>query len=157
METIIRPLHREEYSVLAEFLYHAIFIPEGIEPPPFSIIQQPELQVYLEDFGKHDDHAFVAESAGRIVGAVWVRIMQDYGNIDAETPSFAVSLLPDYRGCGIGTALMRHMLRHLRKSGYRRASLAVQKENHAVRMYRALNFQTVRETEEEYIMVIDLV
>ena len=156
METVIRPLHRAEYPVLAEFLYHAIFIPEGIDPPPRSIIQAPELQVYLEHFGRPDDHAFAAESAGRIVGAVWVRIMQDYGNIDAETPSFAVSLLPEYRGRGIGTAMMACMLRHLRAAGYRRASLAVQKENYAVRMYRALGFRTVRETDEEYIMVIDL-
>lgn len=156
METIIRPLHRGEYPVLEVFLYHAIYIPEGAAPPPRSIIQLPELQVYLADFGKKDDHAFAAESGGLIVGAVWVRIMEDYGHIDAETPSFAVSLLPSCRGRGIGTAMMRHMLRHLQKAGYRSASLAVQKENYAVRMYRALGFRTVRETDEEFIMAIDL-
>ena len=68
----------------------------------------------------------------------------------------SVYTAPEYRGRGIGTAMMQCMLRHLRAAGYRRASLAVQKENYAVRMYRALGFRTVRETDEEYIMVIDL-
>ena len=30
----IRPLRDDEYSELDSFLYEAIFIPEGIEPPP---------------------------------------------------------------------------------------------------------------------------
>jgi hypothetical protein len=30
----IRPLAPQEAPVLKEFLYHAIFIPEGMEPPP---------------------------------------------------------------------------------------------------------------------------
>lgn len=156
MDTIIRPLLPARYTVLEEFLYHAIFVPEGIAPPPREITKLPELRVYLDDFGRKHDHAFAAEQYGQIVGAVWVRIMQDYGHIDDQTPSFAVSLLPEMRGKGLGTALMALMLRHLQALGYPRASLAVQKENYAVRMYRALGFRTIRETESEYIMVIDL-
>ena len=34
MNTIIRKIHPEEYSLLREFLYHAIYLPEGVEPPP---------------------------------------------------------------------------------------------------------------------------
>jgi len=34
----------------------------------------------------------VAEIKEKIVGAVWARIMDDYGHIDDETPSFAISL-----------------------------------------------------------------
>ena len=47
-------------------------------------------------------------------GAVWVRIMNDYGHIDDETPSFAISLLKEYRGNGIGTELMKRMLAELK-------------------------------------------
>ena len=156
MDTIIRMLYADETDILETFLYHAIFVPQGSAPPPRSITQLPELQVYTQNFGQKDDCAMVAERYGQIIGAVWVRIMHDYGYVDDETPSFAISLLPAYRGCGIGTALMMHMLRHLRAAGYRRASLAVQKENYAVRMYRALGFRTLRETNDEYIMVIAL-
>ena len=30
---IIRPLHPNEYHLLKEFLYEAIYIPEGVKPP----------------------------------------------------------------------------------------------------------------------------
>ena len=82
--------------------------------------------------------------------------MNDYGHIDDDTPSFAISLYKEYRGMGIGTALMDRMLRHLKKQGYKKASLAVQKANYAVRMYEKLGFKTVDENEEEFIMVCEL-
>lgn len=52
MNYTIRKIRESEYNVLADFLYEAIFIPEGIEAPPREIINQPELQVYMTDFGK---------------------------------------------------------------------------------------------------------
>lgn len=90
------------------------------------------------------------------MGAVWVRIMEDYGHVDNETPSFAISLYKEYRGRGIGTALMMKMLELLRESGYKKASLAVQKENYAVKMYKKVGFEVVGENAEEYIMVCNL-
>ena len=153
----IRRMQPAEYPLLNDFLYQAIFVPAGTAPPPYEIIFQPALQVYTKDFGASvHDRAFAAAADGKIVGAVWVRIMQDYGHIDNETPSFAVSLYPDYRGEGIGTALMRTMLRELRDCGYAQASLSVQKENYAAGMYRKLGFETVGENEEEYLMRYDL-
>lgn len=153
----IRFITEKEHSVLEDFLYEAIFIPEGVEPPPRSIIERPELQVYIKDFGRYpDDHCLVAEVEGKIVGAVWVRIMDDYGNVDDQTPSFAISLYSEYRGNGIGTRLMRRMLEHLRAKGYRQASLAVQKANYAVKMYQRVGFNIVDENDEEYIMICPL-
>lgn len=150
----IREISEKEYGLLEDFLYEAIFVPEGMPAPPRSIIAQPELQVYLTDFGKEkDDIGLAADVDGKIAGAVWVRIMNDYGHIDDTTPSFAISLYKEYRGAGIGTALMEEMLRILKQRGYRQASLAVQKANYAVRMYRKVGFQTIDENEEEYIMV----
>lgn len=112
------------------------------------------MQVYVADFGtKKGDICYVAEIDSKIVGAVWVRIMDDYGHIDDETPSFAISLYKEYRGCGIGTELMKRMLLELRKQGYKQASLAVQKANYAVKMYKNVGFKTIDENEEEYIMV----
>lgn len=153
----IRKLKETEYPLLADFLYEAIFIPQGVEPPPKSIIENDELQVYIRDFGKKPyDRCLAAEADGKIVGAVWVRIMNDYGHVDGDTPSFAISLYKDYRGHGIGTALMEKMLELLRESGYEKASLAVQKENYAVKMYKNVGFEIVGENTEEYIMVCRL-
>lgn len=156
MEYQIREIRQEEYVILDEFLYEAIFIPDGVEAPPKSIIKQPELQVYVSDFGKKDDCCLVAEVDGEIIGAVWTRIMNDYGHIDDSIPSFAISLYKDFRGQGIGTALMEEMLALLRERGYKKASLSVQKANDAYRLYLKVGFIVVDENEEEYIMVCDL-
>ena len=156
MDYRIREVRENEYYVLSEFLYEAIFIPVGMEKPPKAIIEQPELQVYIADFGKSDDWCLVAEVKEKIVGAVWVRVMDDYGHIDDETPSFAMSLYEEYRNMGIGTALMRDMLEFLKNKGYKQTSLSVQKENYAARMYQKVGFEVIDENEEEYIMVCRL-
>ena len=150
----IREILKHEYPLLSNFLYEAIFIPEGIEPPPKTIITSPELQVYIEHFGEStDDRGLVAEIDGNVIGAVWVRIMNDYGHIDDETPSLAISLYKEYRGFGIGTALMKEILALLKAHGYKRVSLSVQKANYAVNLYQKVGFEVVKENEEEYIMV----
>ena len=156
MDYKIREIRKNEYSILFDFLYEAIFITEGMDKPPKSIIEQPELQVYIKDFGKADDWCFVVEIKEKIVCAVWVRIMNDYGHIDDETPSFAMLLYEEYRNLGIGTALMGAMLQFLREKGYKQASLSVQKANYAVRMYQKVGFEVIDENEEEYIMVYRL-
>ncbi|MBO4494559.1 MAG: GNAT family N-acetyltransferase [Clostridiales bacterium] len=154
---VIRELRDNEKDLLRDFLYEAIFIPEGMEPPPRDIIERPELKLYYEDFGSGEaDFCFVAEDDGKVVGAVWTRIMEDYGHVDEKTPSFAISLIKEYRGKGIGTELMKKMLGHLKDQGYKKASLAVQKSNYAVRMYEKTGFKTVDENSEEYIMVCTL-
>ena len=93
MDYKIRPISAREVRLLQDFLYEAIFVPEGLSVPPKSIINQPELQVYITGFGtKKDDIGLAAEIDNKPVGAVWVRIMNDYGHIDNDTPSFAISL-----------------------------------------------------------------
>lgn len=153
MNYIIREIKKQEYILLTDFLYEAIFVPEGVEAPSRSIINKPELQVYISEFGdKKDDICFVAEIDFHIIGAVWVRDMNDYGHIDSGVPSFAISLYKEYRGYGIGTELMKKMLAELRIRGYKKASLAVQKKNYAVKMYKKLGFKIIDENDEEYIM-----
>ena len=153
----IREMRPEETDVLNDFLFLAIFIPEGVTPPSRDILEKPELKVYVDCFGLlYGDNCLVAEEDGKIVGACWTRIMDDYGHVDNNTPSFAISLYPEFRGRGIGTKLMEEMLKLLKEQGYQKASLAVQKANYAVSMYRKVGFETVDENEEEFIMVCDL-
>ena len=154
---IIRKLRDDETELLKNFLYEAIYIPEGIQPPERSIIERPELAVYYENFGNDPaDNCLVAEEEGKVVGAVWTRIMNDYGHVDDETPSFAVSLYKEYRGKGFGTKMMQRMLGLLKEQGYKKASLAVQKANYAVRMYEKVGFEIIDENDEEFIMVCKL-
>ena len=69
----IREIKKTEISLLDDFLYEAIFIPEGVTPPLKDIIEDEELQMYVKDFGKYkDDICFVAEVEGKVVGVVWL-------------------------------------------------------------------------------------
>lgn len=155
--TTFRDIRPEEIPVLDDFLYEAIFIPEGVPAPPWSIIENEDLQVYVRDFGKlPDDRCIVAEVDGKIVGAVWTRIMDDYGHIENQTPSLAISFYKEYRGRGIGTELLRRMLERLRAEGYKSVSLSVQKANYALRMYERAGFVTVEDKGEEALMVCKL-
>lgn len=160
MKIQIRPIEENEIVLLSDFLYEAIFQRDEENPIPRSIIERPEIQVFIQDFGKRDDHCLVAVVDGRIVGAVWARILvgevKGFGNIDDFTPEFAISLYKEYRGKGIGKRLMDAMLDLLRDKGYSQASLAVQKDNYAAKMYEKLGFCRVNENEEELIMVCKL-
>ena len=70
MDYIIREIEKSEIILLQDFLYEAIFVPEGSEKPERSIIELPELQIYIEDFGiREDDYGLVAEVEGEVAGA----------------------------------------------------------------------------------------
>ena len=124
----IREIQPNEYPLLDNFLYDAIFIPEGIAPPPIDIIQLPELQHYILNFGTQKD---------------------DF----EQTPSLSISVKKEYRKKGIGTTLMKQMLFYLQQKGYHQVSLSVQKANYACKMYLKLGFEIVKINQEDYIMV----
>ena len=146
-----------EYPLLDDFLYEAIFVPEGVEPPSKSIITAPELQVYVKDFGtSKDDFALVAEVENKIIGAVWMRIMNDYGHIDDKMPSLALSLYKKYQGQGIGSSLIKEMSSLLQVHSYKRVSFSVQKANYAAKLYPKMSFRIIKEIGDEWIMTYNL-
>ncbi|MBQ9358384.1 MAG: GNAT family N-acetyltransferase [Abditibacteriota bacterium] len=146
-----------ETGLLRELTRQAIFLPPGCAPPPESIVDREELRVYWSGFGSREtDLCTAAEAGGRIAGACWTRIMEDYGHLDDETPSLAIALFPEYRGMGIGTALLREHLALMKSQGFRGVSLSVQKQNYALKLYMANGFRPVRENGEELIMLCAL-
>ena len=152
---------QEDYPKLEDFLYHAIFVPEGEELPPYEIIFQPEIYVYVKDFGNESDSGVVAEINGQVIGAAWARIIPAYGNIDDKTPELAISVLPSFRSQGIGTALMESLFKLLQLKNYSRTSLSVQQDNPAVGFYKRLECVITQEKKdhaghEDYIMVKEL-
>lgn len=154
---VIRNIREDEYHLLEDFLYEAIFVPEGIKKPTKDIINSEELQVYIKNFGEDkNDNCLIAEINNKIVGACWTRIMNDYGHVDNSTPSLAISLYEEYRGRKIGSKLMTSMLQLLKEKGYKKVSLSVQKNNYAVHMYKNLGFKIIKENKEEYIMLCNL-
>ena len=148
----IRFMRPDEYPILEDFLYEAIFVPPDYEGTvPRSIIyDDPMCRAAFEGFGtRENDIALVATIDDKPIGACWVRTTNEYGHIDDETPSFSIALYKPYRGNGIGSALMQTMLEELRNRGFGRASLSVQKENPALRFYKRLGFEIIGEGADE--------
>lgn len=103
----------------------------------------------------------VAEQNNQVVGAAWTRIIPANGHINDETPELFISILPEFRGYGIGTKLMKKLLELLQAKGYSKTSLSVQKDNPAVRFYMRLGYRITEEKldhagNEDFIMIRDL-
>ena len=158
----VRVMRESDYECLPEFLYQAIFIPEGVEPPPRSIINESEIFVYIEGFGtQKGDLGVVAEQNGQVIGAAWTRIIPAYGHINDEIPELAISILPKFRGYGIGTKLLKNLFNILRKNNYKRTSLSVQQDNPALRLYQRLGYEIIDEKKDhaghkDYIMIKEM-
>lgn len=160
-EIRIREIRKQEIGLLEDMLYEAIYQPDKDNPISRSVLSIPEVYAYTKDFGEQkDDYCLVADLGGKIVGAVWVRILsgeiKGYGNIDDKTPEFAISLFKEYRGQGIGTLLMAKMIDYLQRKGYKQASLNVKKENYAVKLYKKIGFEIINEDNENYLMLLNI-
>lgn len=113
----IREIAPTEIPHLENFLYDAIFIPEGVKKPDKTIIKIPELDTYIKNFGKKTDHCLVAEAEGILIGAVWSRIFPEnekgFGFVDSETPELCMSVIEKFRKNGIGTRLFKSIIEKL--------------------------------------------
>ncbi|WP_243116963.1 GNAT family N-acetyltransferase [Natranaerovirga hydrolytica] len=119
-------MKQNEVGILKDMLYEAIFQTDEKNLLPRDVIEQPELSMYINNWGKPDDLCLVAEVDGKIVGAVWTGILageiKGFGNINHETPEFAISLYKEYRNQGIGTNLIKQMIHNLKTRGYKQSN-----------------------------------
>ena len=51
---------------------------------------------------------------------------------------------------------MQEMIYYLMNKKYSQASLSVQKENYAVKMYKEFGFKILTEKDEDYLMILSL-
>jgi ribosomal protein S18 acetylase RimI-like enzyme len=157
-EVTIRGIRPEDYPLLAEFLYLAVYQRDPLQPIPLGVIDEPGVRIYVDAFGERThDLGLVAEADGRVIGAAWARVLdgepRGYGYVDGATPELAISLLPDFRNRGIGTRLLRNLLGRLAAAGYTKTSLSVDRDNPATRLYARLGFATISEKDEDLLMV----
>ena len=139
----IRRITPDDQSFLWDILYYAIHVEPGAEPPPRTIVTQPELAHYVEAFGtRTGDVGFIAEEDGQPIGAAWVRLIHGYGFVDAETPELTIALLPSFQGRGLGTQLLESLFEAI-KPDFEHVSLSVTWTNLARRLYERLGFETL--------------
>lgn len=147
MNCYIHPLTSREQPFLWEMLYQALHVPAGQPAFPRKIVNQPELARYAQGWGGPEDRGFWAYESvtARPVGAVWLRLLtgqyRGYGYVNDETPELSMAVLPPYRGQGIGTQLLGHLLAS--EAGRCAISLSVSVENPAQRLYERSGFTVV--------------
>jgi GNAT superfamily N-acetyltransferase len=139
-----RPAGPCDEPVLRDMLYFAVFVPPGNPTADYSIVEQPELARYVNGWGRLGDDGIVAVASNdQPIGAAWLRLWSEqdrgYGFVDALTPELSVAVRPEARGGGIGTQLLRRLLRRADQS-HARVSLSVSVQNPAVRLYERLGF-----------------
>jgi len=156
MDFKFRELTAVDYQILREMFYLSLFVPEGKDLYPKSVMDLPELSIYISGFGKDGDFGFVCEYDGKPVGAIWGRVFDEenkgFGFIDDETPELGMAVIPEYRNRGIGKELLSRFLNEAKRRGYRTVSLSVDKRNPAKHVYERAGFEIYRENEGDYVM-----
>lgn len=154
---VIRDLLPSEAGILKTMLYNAIYVPPGREKLPPEIIEEPDIAVYIEGFGREGDICLVAETEGVIAGAVWTRLFsteaKGYGFISSDIPELSMSVLEQYRRQGIGTKLLAGMLKRLASECYPQVSLSVDLANYAYHMYVKSGFEDYARHDESMTML----
>ena len=148
MSFSIRPIFPSDQRTLWDMLYLSLYVPPGSAPFPRDIIKRPEIAKYVASWGRAGDLGFVAidPDSNQAIGAAWLRLLRSeergYGYVDDETPELAIAVLPEYRGKGIGSELISHLL-SAAATVYKQVSLSVSADNPAVRLYKRLGFEEV--------------
>jgi ribosomal protein S18 acetylase RimI-like enzyme len=145
----IREASAGDELFLREMLYQSLYVPEGAPPFDRQILNEPDIAKYVDGWGRAGDIALIAEDRrnNEAVGAVWLRTFNSankaYGYVGDNIPELAIAVLPEYRGCGVGTTLLDRAIQTVRDAGYGAISLSVSAGNPAQRLYTRLGFETV--------------
>ena len=151
----IREAAPEEWALLPDFTYEAIFKRPEDGPVPRTVLQHPALKGVLPGLRvgggptaarlrwRTGPWSAPSGRAPRRATAAWT----------LETPELAMSLYPEWRGMGVGSRLLDAMLRLAEGEGWKRISLSVQLDNFARGMYLKAGFEPVEVRDGEAVMV----
>jgi ribosomal protein S18 acetylase RimI-like enzyme len=116
-ESHIDGFHRTLDFVARERQYLAL-----LEAPPLE-----STRAFVLDHIKRGHPQFVAVWAGEVVG--WCDVTAKERPIYAHVGVLGMGLLPQFRGQGIGTGLIRRSLAAARELGFHRVELTVRENN----------------------------
>jgi GNAT superfamily N-acetyltransferase len=157
----LRTAQPDDVQLLRTLLLEAAFWRVNVVRPSLGeALAKPDLARYVEGFGRPGDLGIVAEEDGEPWGAAWWRYFPagalGYGFFDEATPEVSAAALPVHRWRGIGSALVEALEREARDRGIDRLSLSVDRDNHAVALYRRLGFRPRKSEQNALTMTIEL-
>ena len=158
----LREARSADLPFLRAMLVAAAYWRPGEEPGEIAAaLSRPDLRYLLDGWGRRGDVGVIAERGAEPLGAAWFRTwtrqLHSYGFVDEETPEIAVGVVPEERGRGIGTALLRRLLELAGEGGFQQLSLSVEHDNPARRLYQRLGFRPYEEVGGAITLVLRLV
>jgi ribosomal protein S18 acetylase RimI-like enzyme len=153
MDYVIRQLTTKDEPILWEMLYQGLSSPGKKQQPAREIVRRPEFARYVEGWGRCGDTGFVAHNKkdGMLLGAVWLRKPVD--KPDAP-PELALSVKPEHRKHGIGTALLTQLVRSNPEQSTISLSFVTGKP--VLRLYERFGFKVVEEAPNAVVMHRDV-
>jgi ribosomal protein S18 acetylase RimI-like enzyme len=160
----IRPGTPYEAPVLQRMIYEALYWQPDAEREPFEfVIVHDEIVRYVEGWGRPGDGAVIADCVDirEPIGAAWYRrFTKDapgYGFVSEDIPEVSIAVDREYRGLGIGRALMVTLIDMARESDIPMLSLSVDSANvRALGLYERLGFRIVGGDEQNPTMLLEL-
>ena len=103
------------------------------------VLSAPATAHYIAGWPRDTDLGVMAEADGEPVGAAWLRFLPaadpGYGFVAPDVPELTIGVARDWRGRGVGRALLRDLAGQARSAGIRRISLSVERKNFAQQLY----------------------
>jgi GNAT superfamily N-acetyltransferase len=141
----IRALTVADESILWTMLMYAAH-ESSIE----SVQSQPIIARYVEGWGRSGDIGSVALINENAIASAWLRLWAEddagFGYIDSAIPELAMAVLPEYRGNGVGSSLLKQVLRSA-EGLFPAVCLSVREENPVVNLYQRVGFVKVAGSE----------
>lgn len=148
MEVCIKEVSgKEDINFLWSMLYEAASVSESLRIlGQEKTLMLPEINKYLGGWGRSSDYGVIAYDVrdNKYLGAAWYRLFSandhGYGYLSEDIPEISMAVIPDMRGKGIGTLLLRALIQHATGAGYTALSLSVSRDNKAKNLYDKMGF-----------------
>lgn len=160
---VVRAARAEHEPFLWRMLATTANLPPAEPPPVERVRADPCIAPYLAGWGRSGDVAVIAEIEGEPVGAAWFRLYDadhpGYGFVATEIPEISIGVEAEWRGRGVGRALLTALVAMARTNGHGALSLSVDARNApALGLYRSIGFvETTGGSAENPTMLLRLV
>lgn len=117
---------------------------DDVQRQAFLALQFRGQQAHYDGY-PNQDHQIVIED-GRPIGRLFV------SRLENEIRLVDITLMPEFRGQGIGGRLIRGLIDEAQRTG-KAVRLHVEKHNQAQRLYRRLGFEVFGDAETHWLMM----
>lgn len=143
----VRAANEGDLEFLQRMLHEAANRPGDDWPPFEECINEPRFRRFWVSWPRAGDIGVVAHDRGTPIGAAWIRRFagDELSPIDdSEIPVLAIAVERDYRGVGVGHALLRELITGAIDAGYVAIDLTAGVFNRvALHLYATHGFEEV--------------